>query len=103
MELKINLKVGHLGPETMPKYFLNSSRNNFVYKSIILWNKISHKIFIPPDLDVVTNIVIPGSCPNSDLATSVAFVKHRLKRILLENQSAGSTDDWLPENLGMLG
>ena len=98
----ISSPLSHRRLLTMPNYNFNNSRNNFVYKSIVLWNKLSHRIFISPDLDEVMNIIIPGSCLNSDLATSVAFVKRRLKCILLENQSAGSPDDWLPKNLGML-
>ena len=88
---------------TLPKYYLNNSRNNFLYKSIILWNKLSQKIFIPPNLDDTRNIIIPGSCPNSDYTASVAFVKQKLKRILLENERSGSPNDWLPNNFGFLG
>ena len=64
---------------------------------------MGQKIFIPPNLDDTMNIIIPGSCPNSDYTASVAFVKQKLKSILLENQSSGSPNDWLPENMNFLG
>ena len=66
----------------VPQYSLMTSKNNFHYKAASIWNKIMPKLLERPDLDANTNLVIPGSCLNSDLTTPMGYIKHKTKAIL---------------------
>lgn len=80
-------------------YKLSSSRRHFIFSSISLWNKIQQKVFTTPSLDLELNIVIPGSCKNSDLSTHLNVAKKRVKMHLIEIQNNGNSLHWLPSNL----
>ena len=76
----------------VPQYSLMISKNNFHYKAASIWNKIMPKLLKRPDLDALnTNLVIPGSCLNSDLTTP--------KAILLNIQCLGDPIHWLSDRL----
>ena len=70
-----------------------------MHKSIHLWNKITQKLVMLPPLNPKLNIVIPGSCKNSDLSTPIIVVKKKLKNYLLERQNSGSLETWSTVNL----
>ena len=46
-----------------------------------------------------TNLVIPGSCLNSDLTTPMGYIKHKTKAILLNIQCLGDPIHWLSDKL----
>ena len=73
--------------------------NSFHYKAAIVWNKIMPKLLDKPDLDTNTNLVIPGSCLNSDLTTPIGYIKHKTKAILLNIQCFGDPIHWLSDRL----
>ena len=79
-----------------PIVALDISRNNFVFKSCHLWNKLINDILeksMPDD----KGIIIIGSSKNSDFCASIPFVQQKLKANLLNQQSQGDIE-WLPEN-----
>ena len=83
----------------VPQYSLMTSKNNFHYKAATIWNKIKPKLLERPDLDANTNLVIPGSCLNSDLTTPMVYIKHKTKAILLYIQCLGDPIHWLSDRL----
>ena len=83
----------------VPQYSLMTSKNNFHYKAASIWNKIMPKLLERPDLDANTNLVIPGSCLNSDLTTPMGYIKHKTKAILLNIQCLGDPIHWLSDRL----
>ena len=97
LRLQLN-KFSHRQLLTMPKYKLNNSRNQFIFRGTAIWNAVSHKVFNSPELHSNLNIIIPGSCPNSDFSTSVGFTKNKLKKILQDIQSKGNPNIWIPTN-----
>ena len=72
------------------------SKNNFIFKSISIWNRLVNEIFekSPPNNN---GIVIKGSAQNSDLCATVPLVKNKLKSYLFVQQSLGDNVEWLPE------
>ena len=58
-----------------PKLNLDISKNNFVFKASSIWNLSIQKIFNSHCLDVDKNIIIPGSCPNSDYSICLFYKK----------------------------
>ena len=57
------------------------------------------KLLEKSDLDTNTNLVIPGSCLNSDLTTPIGYIKHKTKAILLNIQCFGDPIQWLSDRL----
>ena len=55
------------------------------------------KLLERPDLDANTNLVIPGSCLNSDLTTPMGYIKHKTKAILLNILCLGDPILWLSD------
>ena len=79
-----------------------SSKNNYHYKAATVWNKIMPKLLENPDLDTNTNLVIHGSCLNSDLTTPMRYIKHKTKAILLNIQCFGDPINWLSDRLNFI-
>ena len=80
-----------------PKIKLVIAKHNFSFQACNLWNNSIKKILIKPNLDQ-NNILIPGSCANSDTSTSIGFYKHMLKKLLLKIQNNGDTLTWYDFN-----
>ena len=76
---------------------LSVTQHNFIYKAAQVWNKIIPKILNSPELDIGSGVVIPGSSVNSDLTTSIPFIKNRVKKMLYEMQRLGDTVQWLSD------
>ena len=96
----INLNKNSLNNLILPpKVIRDTSVNNFVFKASSLWNRLLPKIFCSPELNPNLNIIIPGSCINSDISScSTGFIKNSLKKHLLSIQSEGQPDEWLSDN-----
>lgn len=81
----------------LPKVKLEISKNNFVFKSSSIWNFIIPKILQTPDLDPILNIIIPGSCANSDLSCTIGLLKNKVKSQLLLTQNSGDPLEWMSD------
>ena len=77
-------------------YSLQTSKNNFHHKAVMGWNSIVNKLLEKPDLDDIKNLIIPGSCPKSDLTANVGYIKNKSKAILLGIQSHENPVKWMP-------
>ena len=53
--------------------------------------------FENPALNNLINLVIPGSCVNSDLTTPIVHIKKQTKTFLLNIQSIGDRQQWLSD------
>ena len=95
--LKIN-KTSFRHQLTLPKIKLDISKNNFVFKSSQIWNLMMPKILNVPHLDQLQNIIIPGSCKNSDISCTVGFVKSKAKSLLFQVQNSGDSFEWLSDS-----
>ena len=69
----------------LPRVKLDVSKQNFVFKSALIWNKLCNNLF-EKCLPQENGIVIPGSASDSDLAASTSAVKSKLKSHLLASQ-----------------
>ena len=58
----------------LPRVTLKISKNNFVFQSSSIWNKLIVNI-LHRNLPVENVIVVKGSLQNSDLCTTLPFVK----------------------------
>ena len=76
---------------------LKTSIQNFVYKATILWNDITPRVLLhdSPETD---GRIIPGSDKNTDLSTSISFVKSRVKELLITIQATGCNLTWEDSN-----
>ena len=81
----------------LPSIRLNVSQYNFVNRCLLIWNTFIGKVMEKnkPESD---GTLIPGSAENSDLCTTIPFVKNKLRNILLTHQNAGDTCLWEPYN-----
>ena len=90
----------------LPLTMLDKTKANFVYSGCLIWNKLINRLLedcLPGD----TLVIVPGSCPYTDLYTTpISFVKTKLKCMLIDVQkknSFGNTDkqrssEWNMEN-----
>ena len=77
----------------VPLVRLDVTKQNFAFKSTLVWNDLSVKIL--EKCDALDNgLIIPGSAENSDLAASTSFVKSRLRNLLLSQQKLGDPLLW---------
>ena len=86
----------------LPDVNLDVSKQNFVFSSTSLWNKIVGVILEKNVLTCLGEgkyVIIIGSTPNSDLCATIPFVKNKLKAYLLNKQASGEVDIWVPENV----
>ena len=81
----------------LPKVNLESSKQNFVYKSSLFWNGLIEKLLNKCELND-RDIIIPGSSKNSDMCTPKSLVKTKLKDFLLDRQGGGDLVNWTPSN-----
>ena len=90
----------------VPKVRLELFRQNFIFKSITIWNKLINIIFskCKPNSK---GIIIPGSAPHFDLSSSIVQVKKTLKCHLLSMQKLicinipESSNEWIPTNFNL--
>ena len=78
----------------IPKSLLLVAQNNFAFKASQIWNDIIPHILNQPVLDSQTNLIIPGSCINSDLSASLGYIKTFAKKLILKIQSHGDSLQW---------
>ena len=81
----------------LPKFRLEISRKNFVFKSSSLWNALIANIFEKSALGK-DGIIIRGSVINSDFCATIPFIKNKLRIILLKQQALGDVTNWTIEN-----
>ena len=89
----------------LPKVKNETLKQNFVFQSSSIWNKLIEKLFNKCSLDS-NGIMIPGSTIGSDLSTSISIVKNKLKGVLLETQNLDprlnigwkKSNEWYPDN-----
>ena len=96
--LHINTSSNRHNLLTIPKHSLMSSVNNFHFKAASTWNKLIPDLLVKPKLDSKLQLVIPGSCSNSDLSTPIGYLKHKAKEVMLKIQSLGDPVKWLIDN-----
>ena len=77
----------------VPQVSLNKRRQNFIFKSVIIWNKLLPCILMKCAAEEC-GIVIPGSTINSDLSAPISFIKTKLKSSLLAQQKTGDIIIW---------
>ena len=80
---------------------LKVSEHNFIHKSIALWNSLIGDIIVSNNPNLTRGYIVPGEKPNSDLSASIAFVKSKIKSVLLSSQSKGSAEIWDETNLAI--
>ena len=81
----------------LPKFDLEISRHNFVFKSTTLWNSLIDKI-LEKSATNKDGLVIRGSVINSDFCATIPFIKSRLRMIILQQQALGDETNWTKEN-----
>ena len=81
---------------SVPVVKLDCTQQNFVFKSIEIWNDVWTKIFEKCHISN-SGLIIPGSSRNSDMSVmsaSLGAVKHNLKSYLLSNQKLDVKINW---------
>ena len=77
----------------VPRVSQNKRKQNFIFKSATIWNKLLPCILVKCVAEEC-GIVIPGSTTNSDLSAPISFVKNKLKSSLLVQQRSGDIIIW---------
>ena len=83
----------------LPHINLEKTKQNFVFKSTLIWNKFINIVlnrWLPQSNG---GLVIPGDEKHSDMSTSICIVKNKLKLHLLLIQQMGVEKYWTFENL----
>ena len=83
---RLNLRLPHVR--------LEKSKQNFVFSASNNWNNLLDCVF-ERCVSQSNGIVILGSNKNSDLSSSIAFVKSKLSKYLINNQKSGHKITWL--------
>ena len=83
---------------TLPIINLEISKQNFVFRSSLVWNKSINNL-LNKSLPREDGLIIPGSSENSDFTAPVSIIKSKLKSHLLSIQTLGDKNEWLHENL----
>ena len=90
----------------VPRVKLDLTKVNFLFQAFCIWNELVPKLMntcIPNPL----GIMVPGSTEGSDLSTSIAVLKKKLRVVLLNNQKIdplssilgwSRSNEWYPEN-----
>ena len=60
---------------TLPKINLDISKQNFVFRSSSIWNKVITSIVLNKSVPRTDGLIVPGSTANSDFTTPVSIVK----------------------------
>ena len=74
------------------------SKNNFVSKASYKCNKLAKHIFATEEIDMDRGIIIPGSSANSDLTSTICYIKNKLRQHLIQIQKLGDPEEWSPMN-----
>ena len=90
----------------VPRVKLDLTKVNFLFQASCIWNELVPKLMntcIPNPL----GIMVPGSTEGSDLSTSIAVLKKKLRVVLLNTQKIdplssilgwSRSNEWYPEN-----
>ena len=73
---------------------LTNTMQNFMFKSCKIWNSFNKDVFEKNKINNRFGYIIPGEEANTDLSTSVGFIKNRLEKVLLSKQSSGLEEIW---------
>ena len=87
----------------LPSHTLQCQKHTFVYKAILLWNKLHKELLKTSTVMIHITHTARLNLEASeyiflDFSTKVASFKTRLRRTLLSTQSKGGTIDWSIEN-----
>ena len=85
--------ISHKLTLILPRVSLNKRKQNFIFKSAIIWNKLLPCILTKCEAEEC-GIVVPGSSSNSDLSAPISFVKNKLRSSLLVDQKTGDIMMW---------
>ena len=77
----------------IPRVKLNLTKDNFLFQASCIWNELVPNTCIPNPLE----IMVPGSTEGSDLSTSIAVLKKKLRGVLLNTQKIYSKLITLPK------
>ena len=108
MSLYDQLKTSLRGTSQLlyiPRFSLEISRQNFVYNGSAIWNAVIGLV-LEKCVPHSSNVIIPGSSINSDLSASIAAVKNKLKKYLMDIQKSNlpcRPNEWLPSNFMAFG
>ena len=80
-----------------PKVNLDVSKNNYVFKSCIIWNNLINDI-LEKSQPEENGIIVRGSAKNSDFCATIPFVKKKLKQALSDIQALEDKMTWVPKN-----
>ena len=80
---------------------LISSRINYIHNATVLWNSLIPRVLLP-NIPMQNGMIVPGSCINTDLSTSISFVKRRVKSLLMAIQASGCESTWENSNFDPL-
>jgi hypothetical protein len=86
---------------SLPKFSLETSRQNFVYNGSLIWNGLIGHV-LDKCIPYPNNVMVPGSSTNSDLSASISVIKNRVKKYLLqiqETETPGRSNEWMPNNM----
>ena len=77
----------------VPRVKLNTTKQNFLFRSTQIWNDMSAEIFEKcyPNKN---GLIIPGSSKDSDLSASTGIIKNKSKCHLLSLQKLGKASTW---------
>lgn len=81
----------------LPKVHLDKSKNNFLYRSCIIWNTLSEMVF-EKDYPNKKGIVVQDSSKNSDFTATVPFIKNKLRNQIMIYQKLGEKLEWANDN-----
>ena len=80
-----------------PRVNLDVSKNNYVFKSCIIWNNLINDI-LEKSQPEENGIIVRGSAKNSDFCATIPFVKKKLKQALSDIQALEDKMTWVPTN-----
>ena len=86
---------------SLPKFSLETSRQNFVYNGSLIWNGLLGHV-LDKCIPYPNNVMVPGSSTNSDLSASISVIKNRVRKYLLHIQiieTPGRSNEWMPNNM----
>ena len=73
---------------------LPATKQNFLFMACKIWNNFAKDVLEKNKINSTLGYIIPGEQANSDLSTSVAFMKDKASKILLSKQSSGLEEIW---------
>ena len=92
-----NHRTSNCKLRVLPNRKLKTSRDNFIYKSTILWNSIITRVLLS-STPMDDGMIVPGSCINTNLSAPISFAKNRVKALLIAIQSSGCSTTWENDN-----